>query len=70
MSEIKRLLKQYAFSLVVIFCLSSLLCGITVVREKTRYNMELTSYRTVSAEQFREVLYEAYEKITNLLTEN
>lgn len=48
--EIKRLLKQYAFSLVVILCTGAFLSGIVTVREKTRYNMDMTPYKTVESE--------------------
>ncbi len=41
---IKALLRQYAFSVVVILCTAVLLCGIIIAKEKTQYNMDMTDY--------------------------
>ena len=48
--EIRRILKQYAFSLVVIICVAFFVSGIVSVREKTQYNMDMTPYETVEIE--------------------
>lgn len=66
--EIKRILKQYAFSLVVIICLTAFLCGITVVREKTRYNMDMTRYATITNEEDKLVIVTENDRI--IIAEN
>ena len=45
--EIKRILKQYIFSLILILCAASFFFGVITVREKTEYNMKMTPYDTV-----------------------
>ena len=49
--ERKRVLRQYFFSLTVILCMMAFLTGIITVSERTRYNMELTSYEEVKFTQ-------------------
>lgn len=41
---IKALLRQYAFSVFAILCITVLFCGIIFVRERTQYNMDMTEY--------------------------
>lgn len=49
--EFKRILRQYAFSLVVILCVGVFFFGTVSVREKTQYNMDMTPYEKVEIEQ-------------------
>lgn len=49
--ERKRILRQYFFSLTVILCMMTFLTGVIAVSEKTRYNMELTSFDEVKFTQ-------------------
>ena len=44
----KKILRQYVFTLAVIFCIMSFFCGIITVKEKTQYNMDMSPYKTVS----------------------
>lgn len=41
---IKALLRQYLFTVFVIFLATVLLCGIIFVRERTQYNIDMTEY--------------------------
>lgn len=41
---IKELFRQFIFSVFAVLCAAVLLCGITAVREKTQYNMDMTEY--------------------------
>ena len=45
--EIKRLLKQFCFCVVVICCVSAFFAGTVTVSEKTRYNMDMTPYEKI-----------------------
>ena len=45
--EIKKILRQQAFSLVVIFCIGLFFFGTVIAREKTQYNMDMTDYERV-----------------------
>ena len=45
--KIKGILRQYFFSLVVIFTVSAFFLGTVSVREKTQYNMDMTPYGKV-----------------------
>lgn len=51
MSEARKILKQYAFSLVVILCAGFFLLGAIRVKEKTQYNMDMTLSETVKTEK-------------------
>ena len=44
----KKILRQYIFTIAFILCLTSFFIGIITVKEKTRYNMDMTPYSTVS----------------------
>lgn len=46
---IKALLRQYLFTVFVIFLATVLLCGIIFVRERTQYNIDMTEYEKVGA---------------------
>lgn len=41
---IKSLLRQYIFTVFVIFCATVLLCGIISVKERTQYNIDMSGY--------------------------
>ena len=56
--EIKAILRQYAFSLVIIICVGLFLTGIIRVREKTQYNMDMTAYETVEIDNMNKILTE------------
>ena len=56
--EIKAILRQYAFSLVIIICVGLFLTGIICVREKTQYNMDMTAYETVEIDNMNKILTE------------
>ena len=45
--ELKRILKQYLFSLVIILCIGLFFYGTVLAAERTRYNMDMTEYETV-----------------------
>ncbi len=49
--EARKILRQYLFSLVVILCIGAFFLGAVSVKEKTRYNMDLTPYETVKIEK-------------------
>ena len=49
--ERKKLLRQYFLSLTAILCLMCFLTGVITVSERTRYNMELTSFDEVKFSQ-------------------
>lgn len=49
--EVRKILDQYAFSLVIILCAASFFLGIVSVREKTGYNMNMTVYGTVETQK-------------------
>ncbi len=49
--EARKILKQYVFSLVMILCIGTFFLGTVSVKEKTRYNMDLTPYDIVSVEK-------------------
>ncbi len=44
----KRIMRQYAFTVAFILCFMSFFIGIITVREKTQYNMDMSPYSTVS----------------------
>lgn len=48
--ELKRILRQYIFTLIIIMCIGFLFSGIVTVREKTQFNMDMTPYETVNFE--------------------
>ena len=80
--EARKILKQYAFSLVMLLCVGAFFLGIVSVKEKTQYNMDLTPYETVSVEKKQGSITFYYgtrehrirtdyaEKIRNALGEN
>ena len=45
--ETKKILRQYFFCVVSIFCVGTFFFGTVSVREKTRYNMDMTSYEKI-----------------------
>ena len=80
--EVRKILRQYLFSLVIILCLAAFFIGTVRVKEKTRYNMDMTPYETVEIEKgqgrlsfyYKEREYtlktDYAEKIRNSLKEN
>lgn len=52
--EIKHILKQYAFTLVVILCVSVMATGFFTVKEKTQYNIDMTNYSKIRIEKTAE----------------
>ncbi len=66
----KRILKQYGFSLVIILCAGAFLSGIASVREKTRYNMDMTPYETVEIENTDEGVLLHYGENERLIRTN
>ncbi len=44
----KRIMRQYVFTLAFILCLASFAGGIITVKEKTQYNMDMSPYSTVT----------------------
>lgn len=65
--ELKRILRQYAFTLVVIMCIGLLLSGFATVRDKTRYNMDMTPYETV---EITDIGKKISEFVKNFLTDS
>ena len=62
--EIKRILKQYAFCLIVICCVSSFFYAGITVRERTQYNMDMTSYdQTVKVKNTNKTRIDIKEKL-------
>lgn len=55
--EIRRILKQHTFLLVLIFCAAFLASGIVSVRERTRYNMDMETYDTVEIKREEEGVF-------------
>lgn len=43
----RKILRQYIFTLGFLLCLAFMVGGIITVREKTRYNMDMSPYSTV-----------------------
>lgn len=64
--ELKRILKQYAFSLLVICCTIFFFIGIVTVREKTRYNMDMTVYETVELSDLNSKYISLWVKIEEI----
>ena len=52
--EIKRICRQYFFSLILVLCIVAFLLGVITVREKTDYNMRMTPYDTVEIKENKE----------------
>ena len=47
----KRIMRQYAFTVAFILCLACFAGGIITVKEKTQYNMDMSPYSTVSIDK-------------------
>lgn len=47
----KKIIVRYVFTVAVILCLMSSICGIIAVKEKTQYNMDMSPYDTASIEK-------------------
>ena len=53
--EIKKILRQYLFTLIIIVCIYTMAAGIFTVKEKTQYNIDMTSYSKVQLEKTEKI---------------